>query len=41
MTDFFNNNENKNLKKFEEIKDELKVLNEKQEKTNNFNKELS
>ena len=36
LTDFFNNNENKNLKKFEEIKDELKVLNEKQEKTNNF-----
>ena len=36
LTDFFNNNENKNLKKFEEIKDELKVLNKKQEKTNNF-----
>ena len=36
LTDFFNNNENKNLKKFEEIKDELKILNEKQEKTNNF-----
>lgn len=36
LTDFFNNNEDKNLKKFEEIKDELKILNEKQEKTNNF-----
>ena len=36
LTDFFNNNENKNFKKFEEIKDELKILNEKQEKTNNF-----
>ena len=36
LTEFFNNNEDKNLKKFEEIKNELKVLNDKQEKTNSF-----
>ena len=36
LTEFFNNNEDKNLKKFEEIKNEIKVLNDKQEKTNSF-----
>lgn len=36
LAEFFNNNEDKNLKKFEEIKNELKVLNDKQENTNSF-----